>query len=89
VKKLAIQKSVLKDLEALPAKPYRQVVTSMLDLLNDSLPHYSRKLTNSDYFRIDVGEYRVIYRADEEQVHVVLFSKRNDNDIYRQLQRLN
>lgn len=89
MKKLAIQKSVLKDLESLPAKQYRQVVSAMLDLLNDSTPHYARKLTNSHYSRIAIGEYRVVYRADEEQVNVVLFGKRNDDDIYRQLQRLN
>jgi hypothetical protein len=40
VKTLAVNSGVLKDLPDLPAKQYRQVVGAILDLMNDSRPHY-------------------------------------------------
>jgi mRNA interferase RelE/StbE len=87
VKKLALNSGVLKDLPQLPPKQYRQVVGAILDLLNDSRPHYAKPLSGSPYLRLAVGEYRVIYRDDEETVHVVLVGKRNDSEVYRALQR--
>lgn len=88
MRQLSLHKSVLKELESLPAKQYRQVVSSILDLLNDPSPHYSKKLQSTSYFRIAVGEYRVIYQADDSTVTVYAFGKRNDGEIYKQLSRL-
>lgn len=87
MKKLALNTGVLKDLPQLPPKQYRQVVGAILDLLNDSRPHYAKPLSGSPYLRLAVGEYRVIYREDEETVQVVLVGKRNDSEVYRALQR--
>jgi mRNA interferase RelE/StbE len=87
VKRLALNSGVLKDLPGLPAKQYRQVVGAILDLLNDSRPHYSKQLKGSPYLRLAVGEYRVIYRDDEETVYVAVVGKRNDSEVYRVLER--
>ncbi len=87
MRKLALQKAVIKELDELPAKQYRQVVGAILDLLVDPAPHYSKPLQNSPYSRIAVGEYRVIYRADEETVTVATFGKRNDGAVYQWLDR--
>ena len=62
MRKLAVEKGVLKELEGLPLKQYRQVVSAIFDLLADPAPHYSKSLEGSAYRRIAVGEYRVIYR---------------------------
>lgn len=88
MKKLNILASVIKDLDALQPKQYRQVVAAILDLLTDSSPHYAKRLVSSPYSRLSLGEYRVVYRADEECVHVVLFGKRNDDEVYRILARM-
>ncbi len=85
MRKLSIQKSVLKELGALPVKQYRQVVSCILDLLNDPAPHYSKKLQGSYYSRIAIGEFRVVYMADDENVYIYVFGKRNDDEIYKQL----
>ena len=87
MRKLELHKGVLKELEKLPAKQYRQVVSATLDLLKEPHPHYSQALSGSDYSRITVGEYRVIYRATDETVFVVAFGKRNDGEIYKTLDR--
>jgi mRNA interferase RelE/StbE len=87
VKTLALNSDLVNGLPNLPPKQYRQVVGAILELLNDSRPHYSKQLSGSPYLRLAVGEYRVIYRDDEETVHVVLVGKRNDSEVYRALQR--
>jgi mRNA interferase RelE/StbE len=88
MRKLALEKAVLKDLPDLPAKQYRQVVGVIFDLLANPSPHYSKPLQGTPYHRLAVGEYRVVYRFDDELVHVVVFGKRNDDEVYRQLDRL-
>jgi mRNA interferase RelE/StbE len=87
MRKLVLNKTVLKDLLDLPSKQYRQVVSAVFDLLAEPSPHYSKSLEGTPYRRIAVGEYRVIYRADDEAIHVAGFGKRNDDEVYRQLQR--
>ena len=85
MRSLRLHKSVLRELDTLPPKQYRQVVSSMLDLLNDPAPHYSKRLVGSDYSRIAVGEYRVIYRLDGDTILVAACGKRNDGEVYRVL----
>jgi mRNA interferase RelE/StbE len=87
MRRLVLNRGVLKELDELPAKQYRQVVSAVLDLLADPCPHYSKALEGTPYRRLAVGEYRVVYRADEECVHVLVAGKRNDGEVYRQLQR--
>lgn len=84
---LSLTKSVLKELDQLPAKQYRQVVGAILDLLADPTPHYSRKLSGSPYLRIAVGEYRVVYRLTDDLVSLVVCGKRNDDEVYAMLHR--
>lgn len=88
MRQLAIQKSVIKDLQGLPAKQYRQVVSSILDLLKEPSPHNSKNLQGSPYMRLAVGEYRVIYNYSEDSVAVYAFGKRNDGEIYKKLSRM-
>ena len=83
MRKLVLNKPVLKELEDLPAKQYRQVVSAVLDLLAEPCPHYSKALAGTPYRRLAIGEYRVVYRADGGFVHVVVAGKRNDDEVYR------
>ena len=39
------------------------------------------------FYRIDVGEYRVIYDLDGDVVRIILIGKRNDDEVYRRLRR--
>ena len=87
MKKLVVEKAVLKELAGFPAKQYRQVVSAILDLLSNPTPHYSKSLEGSAYRRLAIGEYRVIYRTDEESVYVVIVGKRNDDEVYKLMQR--
>ena len=87
MRKLVLNKPVLKEWDDLPAKQYRQVVSAVIDLLADPCPHYSKALEGTPYRRLAIGEYRVVYRADEESVHIVVAGKRNDDEVYRSLRQ--
>lgn len=87
MRKLVPSKAVVKALLDLPPKQYRQVVSAVFDLLDDPAPHYSKPLLGMPYSRISVGEYRVIYWADDESVHIAAVGKRNDSEVYKLLKR--
>jgi mRNA interferase RelE/StbE len=50
----------------------------------------SKKLKGtSDYHRVDIGEYRVIYRIDAvaKIVIIAFIGKHNDNEVYKKFKR--
>ena len=87
-RKLDYTKDFLKELSGLPPKHFRQVVLKVLALTQDGLPPDSKLLQGySGLYRIDSGEYRVIYRLSEETVEIIIVGKRNDDEVYRLLGR--
>jgi mRNA interferase RelE/StbE len=71
----------------LPAKQFRQVWLKVLALLVEPYPHDAAQLTGYPFHRVDVGEYRIVYRATETEIELLLVGKRNDDEIYKQLKR--
>jgi mRNA interferase RelE/StbE len=90
MKQLRMTKSAVDFLNTLPPKHHKQVVTQLFRLLSIPYPTDSKKLTGyKELMRVNCGEYRIIYRVEEETVNVPLIGKRNDNEIYKLLERLN
>ncbi len=76
-------------IKTLPPKQYKQVVDAILSLLNDPRPHDSRALkAGKNLRRVDIGEYRVVYRVEDDTLLVLVAGKRNDDAVYRMLARL-
>ncbi len=48
-------------------------------------PHDSKKLKGYPYRGTDIGEYRIIYRVEEDVLKIALVGKRNDSAIYKKL----
>lgn len=86
--KLNITKQVLKFFRPLPAKQYRQIFNKILALMEDPEPPDSSPLVGYPYRRADIGEYRIVYRVEEDCLKVALIGKRNDDEVYRQLKSL-
>lgn len=74
-----------KSLERFPAKHQRQLAARLLALGADPRPADSKKLHGSDRYRIDVGEYRIVYSIEPTGVAVDLVEKRDD--VYKKLRR--
>ena len=84
---LQIEKDVIKSLEKLPPKIFRQVIFKILALQQTPLPNDCKPIGPG--YRVDSGEYRILYFLDHpaQLVQIVLIAKRNDDDVYRQFAR--
>jgi mRNA interferase RelE/StbE len=87
VLKLDITHESLKFLRTLDPKQFRQVATTLFRLLQDPEPQDSAALTGYPFRRVDIGEYRIVYRVDGDLLRVPLIGKRNDDAVYRRLPR--
>lgn len=90
MKKLNITKSAAKFWASLDAKQYKQVGTSVVELLIDSTPHDSTQLkgAKNGERRRDVGEYRIIYASTADEVDVLVIGKRNGDEVYEDWKRM-
>ena len=85
--KLDLSRDALGFIETLNPKQYRQVVGTVLRLLQNPEPQDASALIGYPYHRVDIGEYRIIYNVDRDVLKVFLIGKRNDDEIYRTLRR--
>ncbi len=83
--------TVLDFLKGLQPKIAAQIAKKVMSLNIDPLPTDCKELSGyAGYYRVDSGEYRIVYRFDTEAdlVEVILVGKRNDDEVYKQLKRL-
>ncbi len=74
----------LKELTGLPPKHFKQVVSKALALASEPFPSDAKQLQGyDDLFRIDSGEYRIVYTVTETEVKLIIVGKRNDDEVYR------
>jgi len=74
---LQIETDVIKSLQKLPPKIFRQIVFKVLALQQTPLPQDHKPIGSA--YRVDSGEYRVLYFVDhkKELVQVVLIANSN------------
>lgn len=87
MKEILFSKKSRDFLKAISEKHRRQLARRIEELKTNVRPNDSRKLTGYDYYRIDSGEYRIIYHFDDELAYIVLVGKRNDSEVYKRLER--
>jgi len=88
--KLTMTKQALKAAKKLDAKQFRQVLSAVLGLIENSEPHDSQILRGASRGerRIDIGEYRVIYAVQDDVIEVLVIGARNDDDVYKIWERM-
>ncbi len=86
---LRIAKTAEKDLLDLQPKQYKQVVSKILSLQGNPRPQdYAALKGYQGGYRIDQGEYRILYTIDDDDnklVDVFRVGKRNDDEVYKNL----
>ena len=83
--------TVLEFLRGLAPKISNQIAKKVLALNIDPRPADSEQLKGySNFYRVDSGEDRIIYRFTpaEDLVEILLVGKRNDDEVYEQFKRL-
>lgn len=87
MKRLNLTPTSLRFLDGLPGKQFKQIVNAIFNLLKNPEPQDSSELKGYPFRRIDVGEYRVVYDIQGDEVRIQLIGKRNDDEVYRKLGR--
>lgn len=79
---------ILSDTKKFPAKIHRQITLKIFSLQFDAMPQDCKQIGGG--YRVDSGEYRILYTIDEKQniVRVELVGSRNDDKVYKQAKRL-
>ena len=74
--------SARRDLERLDRSVARRILARLEDLHEDPLRKLGR-LVNSPYYRLRVGDWRVIVEVDEREVRVLVIKVSHRRSIYR------
>jgi len=85
MRQLNLSRSAAKSLRRLHGKHARQLAQKLQALVADPRPNDSKKLVGWAYFRVDVGEYRIVYMFDATVIDVLLVERRDR--VYRILDR--
>jgi len=86
--KIDITKASVKFLDKLQPKHFRQIVRSILKLRETPHPHDSKQLAGyPEYHRVDVGEFRIVYRVEDNTLKIAVIGKRNDGEVYKKFAR--
>jgi mRNA interferase RelE/StbE len=83
--------AVLDFLKGLQPKIAAQIAKKVFALNIAPLPTDSKSLKGyPGLYRVDLGEYRIVYRFDVEAdvIQILLVGKRNDDEVYKQLKQL-
>jgi len=78
-----IKRSAAKELERLPDKIRRQVVSRITALAVQPRPAGCEKLTGEELYRIRQGDYRIVYSIVDAELIVHVIRIANRRDVYR------
>lgn len=87
MRRILLGKRAQKYLDKLPAKHARQLLLKVRLLQESPEQPDTKKLQNSNFYRVDVGEHRIAYAWTSQVLHVPIIGKRNDGEVYRILDR--
>jgi mRNA interferase RelE/StbE len=80
---LFFKESVQKDLERIPKKDLRRILSRIKSLASEPRPQGCEKLTGQDRYRLRQGGYRIVYAIQDEQRTVTVVKVGHRKDIYR------
>lgn len=81
--KIDIARDARKELAGLHPQMQVRVAKAILALEKNPFPPRSKKLKSRDGFRIRVGDYRVLYLADQKVKQIVIGSVAHRREVYR------
>jgi mRNA interferase RelE/StbE len=83
---IRLTKAAEKELYGLQLKQFRQIVRKIFALQTEPRPQDCKELKgNPGIYRVDQGEYRILYTIEEDAVEVFRVGKRNDDGVYKNL----
>ena len=80
---IQIKRSAAKELEAVPLKDRRRIVTRIEGLQTEPRPPGCEKLSGDDKYRIRQGNYRILYEIQDQALIVTVVRVGDRRDVYR------
>ena len=86
--RILFEDGALRELRRLPKDIQRRVVAKAEALERDPRPSGCKKLRGmEDLFRVRVGDYRIVYRIEDDVLVVLVLSVGDRADVYERLRR--
>ncbi|HEY9704379.1 MAG TPA: type II toxin-antitoxin system RelE/ParE family toxin [Allocoleopsis sp.] len=83
---LNIKKSARKEILKLQPKFFKQIMSKIFSLIDNPKPQDYKLLQGfSDLYRVDMGEFRIIYKIKAQEIEIFRVGKRNDDEVYENL----
>jgi mRNA interferase RelE/StbE len=80
-----LKPSVEKDLRKIPQAMRTRIFEAIEGLCSNPLPHQAIKLTGEAFYRLRVGDYRIVYAVDPQDNQIVIHYIRHRREVYRGL----
>jgi mRNA interferase RelE/StbE len=81
--RLFIKPSAARELDALPTKDRKRVVTRIQHLASEPRPSGTEKLSGQEKYRLRQGDYRVLYSVDDDDRSIVIVKVAHRREAYR------
>ncbi len=81
--KIQVKKSAKKELGKIPKNELLEILEKIKSLSNDPHPTGSIKLTNQEKYRVRMGNYRMLYKVEDNFLTVFVVKVGHRKDIYR------
>ena len=82
--KVRLARSASREIERLPKAMLKRVFHRLESLAEEPFPRGTRKIRGAKgLWRLRVGDYRIVYRVDEEAREVTVLVVRHRRDVYR------
>lgn len=78
-----IKRSAAKEIEALPLKDRRRVVTKIQALGADPRGEGCEKLSGEEKYRVRQGDYRILYEIADTELIITVVKVGKRGDVYR------
>ena len=85
---ISLSKRSAKFLKTIHPRHAKQLKIKLLGLKTVPFPQDTKKLVGYPFYRVDVGEFRIVYKATDNILYINSIGKHNDNDVYKRLKRL-
>jgi mRNA interferase RelE/StbE len=72
-----------KDLDALEGHDFEAIKKRILILSENPRPFGCKKLTKEDGYRVKTGDFRILYRIDDQAKEVIIYRVKHRREAYR------
>ena len=72
-----------KDLDAVSGRDFEALKSKILSLAANPRPFGCRKLTNEEGYGIRAGDFRILYRIDDDAKEIIIYRVKHRREAYR------